>query len=364
MAIPPGFDAWLVGFAVAIAAVPAGAALTGLARQLALALGMIDLPGVRSSHERPTPRGAGLAVAAIGLGITLLAAWAGWLSRPAAIALSGGGALVAGVSWVEDWRGVSWRWRVAAQALAATWALAWLGGFGPLDLGDRSVALGPTGGIVALLGIIWGTNFFNFMDGIDGLAGAETVVVGGVGGVLLLAGGEPGLACVALALAGAAAGFLRHNWAPARVFLGDVGSTYLGFTLCTVAVASANRGSVPMIVWGILLGAFVFDATVTLVRRVLDGRSVCEGHREHAFCRAVRAGWSHAQVTLSVVALDLVLAVLAGVGWRWPSLLILCAAGGLALLAVAYLWVEVRFPMLRRAWRAEPAAAGTEELAA
>lgn len=364
MLIPPGSDSWLVGFAVAIAAVPAGSALTGLARRLALALGMIDVPGVRSSHEHPTPRGAGLAIAGIGLGVTVLAGLAGWLSGPATLALVGGGALIAIVSWLEDWRGVSWRWRVAAQAVAATWALAWLGGFGPLDLGDRTLSLGPTGGIVAFLGIIWGTNFFNFMDGIDGLAGAETVVVGGVGGVLLLAGGEPGLAWVALALAGAAAGFLRHNWTPARVFLGDVGSTYLGFTLCTIAVASANRGSVSMIVWGILLGAFVVDATVTLVRRVLDGYGVCEGHREHAFCRAVRAGWSHAQVTTAVVALDLVLVVLAGIGWRWPSLLIACAAAGLAVLAVAYLWVEVQLPMTRRAWHTETRSAGTEELAA
>jgi Fuc2NAc and GlcNAc transferase len=364
MLLPPGTDSWLVGFAVAVVSVPAGAALTDLARRLALALGMLDVPGVRSSHEQPTPRGAGLAIAAIGLGITALAAAAGWLSWPMALALLGGGALIAVVSWFEDWRGVSWRWRIAAQAVAATWALAWLGGFGPLDLGDRLISLGPTGEIVALLGIMWGTNFFNFMDGIDGLAGAETVVVGGVGGVLLLAGGEPGLACVLLALAGSSVGFLRHNWTPARAFLGDVGSTYLGFTLCTVAVASANTGAVPMVVWGILLGVFVFDATVTLARRMLDGFGACEGHREHAFCRAVRAGWSHPQVTRSVVALDLLLVVLAGLGWRWPALLVPCAAAGLALLAIVYLWVEVQFPMMRRVWRTERAPAGTEELAA
>jgi Fuc2NAc and GlcNAc transferase len=364
MLLPPGTESWLVGIAVAGVSVPAGVALTGLVRRLALSLGMLDLPGVRSSHQHPTPRGAGLAIAAIGLGATALALAAGLLSRPMALALLGGGALITTVGWLEDWRGVSWRWRIAAQAVAATWALVWLGGFGPLDLGDRFITLGPTGGIVALLGIMWGTNFFNFMDGIDGLAGAETVVVGGVGGALLLASGQPGLACVVLALAGSSVGFLRHNWTPARVFLGDVGSTYLGFTLCTVAVASANAGAVPMIVWGILLGVFVFDATVTLARRVLDGFGACVGHREHAFCRAVRAGWSHPQVTRTVVALDLVLVALACLGRHWPALLVPCAAGGLALLSVVYLWVEVQFPMMRRAWPAERAPAGTEELAA
>ena len=362
--MPPGTEAWLAGLAVTTVAVPAGAVLSDRARRLALSLGMLDVPGVRSSHEHPTPRGAGLAIAGIGLGVTAIVAAAGWLPRPAALALLGGGALVAAVSWLEDLRGVSWRWRVLAQAVAATWALAWLGGFGPLDLGDRSVALGPAGGVVALLGIVWGTNFFNFMDGIDGLAGAEAVVVGGVGGVLLLAAGDPGLAWVMLALAGSAAGFLRHNWTPARVFLGDVGSTYLGFTLCTVAVASANRGSVPMLVWGILLGAFVFDATITLARRLLNGYGACQGHREHAFCRAVRAGWTHPQVTGAIVALDLVLAGLAWAGWRWPSLLIPAAAAGVGLLAGAYCWVEVRFPMTRRAWSSEPAPAGPGELAA
>jgi len=319
--------------------------LTRLVWRGALAFRLLDIPNERSSHERPTPRGGGLAVALVGSAVTLGAWLLGALAPHAALALIGGGLLVAAVGILDDWRGLRWRYRFVAQVIAAGWALVWLGGFPAVDLGITRLDLGPLGSGIALLGIVWGTNFFNFMDGIDGIAASEAIAVGGVGGLLLLAAGHPGLAAVAFGVAGGAAGFLRHNWMPARIFLGDVGSTWLGFTLCTLAVASANAGAVPMIVWGILLGAFVFDGTVTLARRVRNGHPVHAPHRQHAFCRATRWGWSHARVTRAVMALNVILAALAVAAWARPVLLLPGAAIGIVILTGAYRWVERRLPM-------------------
>lgn len=319
--------------------------LTRLVWRGALAFRILDVPNERSSHTRPIPRGGGLAVAVVGSLVTLGAWFLGALASGTAIALIGGGLLVAAVGIIDDWRGLRWRYRFAAQVLAAGWALAWLGGFPAVDLGITRLDLGSLGSGIALLGIVWGTNFFNFMDGIDGIAASEAIAVGGVGGLLLLASGRPGLAAVAFGVAGGAAGFLRHNWMPARIFLGDVGSTWLGFTICTLAIASANAGAVPMIVWGILLGVFVFDGTVTLARRVRNGHPVHAPHRQHAFCRATRWGWSHARVTRAITALNVILAALAVAAWTWPVLLLPGAAIGIAILAAAYRWVEHRLPM-------------------
>jgi Fuc2NAc and GlcNAc transferase len=325
--------------------------LTRLIRQGALAFGIMDLPNERSAHSRPTPRGGGLAIVALGSLATLLITLFGILPAHVAVALLGGGLVVAAVGLIDDWRGMRWRFRVGAQLAAAAWALHWLGGFPTLDLGVARLGLGLFGYPLALLGLVWATNFFNFMDGIDGIAAGEAVTVGLVGGGLLLASGRYGLAAVAFATAGAAAGFLRHNWMPARIFLGDVGSTWLGFTLCTLAIASANTGAVPMITWGILLGVFVFDGTVTLARRVWNGHPVHAPHRQHAFCRAMRWGWSHARVTRGVIGLNVVLAAIAVATWVAPALLIPGAAMGLALLAAAYRWVELRMPMMEE-WEA------------
>lgn len=318
---------------------------TRLVSRLLATLDIVDVPGDRSSHLRPTLRGGGAAIVAAGIAAAIASCVVGWMSPRVGAALIGGGGLIAVVGWLDDIRGVRWELRLLAQFVAAAWALVWLGGYPALDLGLTRLEIGRLGTPLALLGIVWGTNFFNFMDGIDGIAASQATFVGLVGGILLLAAGGLGLGAVALAVAFAAAGFLRHNWMPARVFLGDVGSTWLGYTLCVIAVASANLRAVPMIVWGILLGVFVFDATVTLARRVLNGHAANAPHREHAFCRATRWGWSHAGVTLRVGGLNLVLAALAVTAWAWRPFILPAVACGLVMLIAAYCWVESRVPM-------------------
>jgi glycosyltransferase WbpL len=312
------------------------------------ARGVLDVPGERSSHVAPTPRGGGLALVCVVLvGVALLLAL-GLLPSAWGTALLGGGALTALVGWRDDVRGVPARARLAVHLVAAIWAVAWLGGLPTLVVGGDVLYLGVAGSVLAVLGIVWGINLYNFMDGIDGLAAGEATVVGFVAAVLL-AGREPSLAAVAAVVAGGAAGFLPWNWQRARMFMGDVGSGFLGFVLATLALASEKAGAMPALVWLLLLAVFFVDATVTLIRRMVRRERWYTAHRTHAYQRATRSGWSHAQVTSAILLLDLGLAFPAWMSLQRPALvppmllLVTLVLGGI------YLLVERRQSMAREA---------------
>jgi Fuc2NAc and GlcNAc transferase len=309
------------------------------------ARGVLDVPGERSSHAVPTPRGGGLAIVAVVLGGVAVLFATGRLSLPLGMALLVGGALVASIGWIDDLRGVSARLRLAVHTLAAIWAVAWLGGLPSLVVGSDAVRLGAAGVVLAGLAIVWAINLYNFMDGIDGLAAAEAAVVA-LAAAAFLARRDASLAAVAAIVAGAAIGFLPWNWQRARIFMGDVGSGFLGFVLATLALASENGGAMPALAWLLLLGVFFTDATVTLVRRALRRERWYAAHREHAYQRATRAGWSHGQVTSAVVLLDLGLAIPTWLSIRRPELLLpMLLLATLALVGVYFL-VERRRPML------------------
>src|SRR5512132_69558 len=204
---------------IALAAGGATLLLTGLVRHWLTARAILDHPNERSSHTRPTPRGGGIALALVVLVWLVAAGLGGRLPWNTVIALTGGGAIVAVVGWRDDVQSLSAHWRLAYHFLAATWAVAWLGGLPILSLGQSSPRLGLAGAVIAVIGIAWAINLFNFMDGIDGIAGVEALCIGAIGGTLLMAVSSPGLAQLSFVLSGAALGFLFWNWAPAKIFL-------------------------------------------------------------------------------------------------------------------------------------------------
>jgi len=314
--------------------------LTGWVLRYALRNSMLDLPNPRGSHSTATPRGGGLAIAIAVLAGIGASGGAGWISREVAAALLGGGVMVAVIGWLDDRRGVSVGVRLAVHFAAAGWAIWWLGGVSALGAGGSAVQLGVFGPVVGLLGIAWATNCYNFMDGSDGLAGAEAVTVGVVGALFLFASGNAELGLVALLIAGAAAGFVIWNWSPARIFMGDVGSGLLGFLFAVLALASEGSGALPVLAWILLLGVFGFDATVTLLWRMWRGEHWYQAHRTHAYQRAIQRGWSHAQVARAVVLLDLGLAALVWGAWRWPSLWLPAVIAAVVGLAVLYVRVQ------------------------
>jgi Fuc2NAc and GlcNAc transferase len=329
---------------LALAAVAGVAAwvLTGWVRAFALRTSMLDVPNPRSSHTTPTPRGGGLAIAVVTLGGIALAAAAGWVPPRTAAALAGGGVLVAAVGWMDDRRGVPRATRLAVQITAAAWAVWCLGGMPSLRFGLGSGSLGPAGALLAVAGITWSTNCFNFMDGIDGLAGGEAAITG-LAVAALTAGGHPEIAVIALLVGAASTGFLVWNWSPAKVFMGDVGSGLLGFLFGAGALASERAGALPIVGWSLLLGVFLFDATATLVRRMWTGERWYEPHRSHAYQRAVQLGWSHARVASAVLLIDLALAAAVWAAGRRPDWQLALALAALAGLGGLYAVVQ-------RAW--------------
>lgn len=324
------------------------ALLTGLARRYALARSILDVPNARSSHAVPTPRGGGVAIVLATLASLPMLAAAGGLSWAALWALAGAGGFVALVGFLDDHGHIAARWRLLAHFAAAAWALAWLGGAPPLLVFGAQIDLGWLGALLAAVYLVWLLNLYNFMDGIDGIASVEAIAVG-LGGALLYAlTGQPGLAMAPLVLAAAAGGFLLWNFPPARVFMGDAGSGFLGIVLGVLSLQAAWQAPQLLWSWVILLGVFVVDATLTLLRRLLRGEKVYEAHRSHAYQHAARRYGRHLPVTLAVAAIDLLwllpIALWVGKGRMEGLLGILLAY--LPLVAIA-LWFRAGMPESR-----------------
>jgi Fuc2NAc and GlcNAc transferase len=276
--------------------------ITGIARRIALRGGLVDVPNDRSSHHAPTPRGGGVSIVVTASTALLILYCLGAVPGEVLVAIVGGGLAVAAVGLIDDRQRVSARVRIVVHVAAAVWALGWLGGLAPLRVGDQLIVLGWAGYVLGVLGIVWVLNLFNFMDGIDGIAASEAVFVCFAGGLLAA---NPAVAAVGVTLGCACLGFLRWNWPPARIFMGDVGSGYLGYAVAVLALAAARSNSVALWVWLILGGVFFVDATMTLVRRLARGERVYQAHRSHAYQWIARRWGSHRRVTIAVMLLNI-----------------------------------------------------------
>jgi Fuc2NAc and GlcNAc transferase len=306
---------------------------------------LLDVPNERSSHSTPTPRGGGLAFVAVILAGILAGVAAGWVRGAVALALVPSAGAIALVGWIDDRRGLPARFRLLVHIAAAGWVVYCFGPVPSLELGPVFLSLGPVAGIVSVLGLVWLSNLFNFMDGIDGIAGGEAASVAGVAALLCLRAGDTEPAWLFLLVAAAVAGFLPWNWAKARVFMGDSGSVTLGFLLGALALLASQRGDIPALGSALLLGVFLVDATLTLVRRVVRRARWTTAHRSHAYQRAVQSGASHARVSSAVIAINLLLGALVWVGVAWPRWTPALYGAGLLLLVALYLAVERVRPM-------------------
>ncbi len=322
-----------------LAALAAACLFTGLIRRYALRSNLIDVPNQRSSHTLPTPRGGGMAIVAVFLCSVVALFALDMLTQKQCWALFGAGAWVALVGFMDDHRHIPAGWRLLAHFLAAGWGLYWLGGFPPLHLFGQVIDMGGFGHIFGLFYLVWLLNLYNFMDGIDGIAGIEAISVC-LGGVLLfLLTDKAALWLEPALLAAAAAGFLIWNFPPAKIFMGDAGSGFLGIVLGLISIQATWLNPTLFWSWLCLLGVFIVDATWTLWQRFRRGARLHEAHRSHAYQFAARRFGSHKTVTLGVGAVNLF--------WLLPLALSigLGLLNGLLGLALAYL------PLLVTAFR-------------
>ena len=279
--------------------------LTYRARRFALSRGMLDVPNARSSHCSVTPRGGGLAIVLAATVSWTILGLRGHIPLDLFCALVGGGASVAFIGFMDDRRPVPAHVRFTVHIAAAVWALAWLGAPSQLQVGSEVISLGWWGAVLAALGITWFLNLFNFMDGIDGIAASEAIFIACAGAALQLHGpATAGVATAGVLLAASCGGFLLWNWPPARIFMGDVGSGYLGYVIGVLVLALARENAGAVWVWLILGGAFFVDSTVTLVRRAARGERVFEAHRSHAYQWLARRWGSHRRVTIGVTLVN------------------------------------------------------------
>ncbi|HSH12694.1 MAG TPA: glycosyltransferase family 4 protein [Desulfurivibrionaceae bacterium] len=298
----------MAGWWLILVVLPGSFLLTGLVRRLAMRGALLDIPNQRSSHITPTPRGGGLGIVGAflmgGIGLAMIAPPG---TSGFTILLLFTSLLVAGIGFWDDLRQLSAGRRILVHLLAAgllVWGLGREGLCGPVT-GQLWLSQ-LFGGLLLVLVVVWALNLFNFMDGIDGLAGGEAVFVAAGGALLLSLGGGSREMLLLLLLASACLGFLVWNWPPARIFMGDVGSGFLGFVLAALALRTAIfRDDLPLAVWLILPGVFLADATFTLLRRMVRRERWYNAHRSHAYQNAAVRFGRHQPVTMAVMAINL-----------------------------------------------------------
>jgi len=271
-------------------------------------LSTLDIPNERSSHLTPTPRGGGIAFVATSLVGFLLLLLNNTLDNAEFLALCCAGIIVAVAGHLDDRQKISGATvRLVLHAIGAIVLIVGIGIPSQISLFDRTVNIGVIGSILGVLYLVWLLNLFNFMDGTDGIAASEAIFVCIAGAVLnyhVLS--DINLSTASIILATSTLGFLLYNWSPAKIFMGDVGSGYLGIVIGGLSLMAAKQQSDLLWVWIILLAVFVSDATVTLIRRLLRKQKPHVAHRSHAYQHlAIRFG-SHAKVSLLVLAVNVV----------------------------------------------------------
>ena len=322
--------------------------------RLAPTLGLVQKPTNRCSHIQPTPRGGGLSFVLISLLATTVCLWNEVSSGSLLTVLLCGGALIAAIGFCDDLYQLSIKKRLGAQILIIAASVYTLLPAPAIELwGIRLQSDIFCWGVTALA-LVWWLNLFNFMDGIDGLAGMEaTCILTTAGGLMYYqqATESSQVLLPMLILTASLAGFILVNWAPAKIFMGDVGSTFLGYTLGVLAATTVYSGALNLWVWLILPGVFWVDATFTLLRRMLRGDRWYQSHQSHAYQRVSRylvepegrnltRKAAHRKVTLAALALNVCwLFPLATMALFWPAwglLLVLVAWAPLVALAAYY----------------------------
>lgn len=294
--------------------------MTGFTREYSIRKKIMDVPNERSSHLIPTPRGGGLAVIVVFLLACLWLGLSGNIDKHLMWAIVGGGVLVATMGYLDDMYTIKVRYRICVHFLAALWALYWLDGFPVLDFGTWRFILNWQGSLIALIGIVWCINLYNFMDGIDGLAGMQGFFISLASSLALYYLGAHQLGFLLAFLAAALCGFTVWNWPPAKIFLGDVGSGFLGFVFSVIAVYTANQHLLSVNFWLIILSVFICDATFTLIYRACVGQKWYRAHREHAYQRLTLLGLSHKQITVGIFIFNVVILYPLSIATLyWPS---------------------------------------------
>ena len=276
--------------------------LTYLIKEYSIKKSLVDIPNDRSSHSVATPHGGGIAIAITWfMGISYLFYTNDMEAKLYYTLLLG--IIISVVSYIDDLFLISAKIRLITQAILASSALYLLGGFNELNLFFMTLTNPFLTNIFAFFLIIWFINLYNFLDGIDGYAGSEALFLS-LSGLFFFGGSH------FLVLAAATLGFLLWNWHKAKIFMGDVGSTLLGYNVAIFTLYYSQSNSENFWIWIILFTLFWFDATLTLLRRFKNSEKLSQAHKKHAYQRLTQVGWSHSKVVIYSILINILLVFL------------------------------------------------------
>jgi len=280
--------------------------LTWLFRIYAQKMGFMDTPSQRSSHSHPTARGGGISIVVVFLTATLFVAPLKTIPTELIYGICLGGGLVALIGFIDDLQSLSAVIRIAVHIIASIIVLRAIEnsvGFSWFDSENFPSILFY---LVYTPAIVWMLNLFNFMDGIDAIASVESIIVTiGIGFIIFINVGYSAYIELLFILSFSTFGFLIWNWPPAKIFMGDVSSGFLGFILACLAIITSSLGLITIWSWLILCGAFLVDATITLFQRILRGDPFLEAHRSHTYQILSQRYTSHKKVVLGLIILNI-----------------------------------------------------------
>lgn len=308
--------------------------LTFFIKQIATRLSVIDIPNERSSHKTPTPRGGGLAIVISWyVGITILF-YFNFIDNHLYYALLSG-AILAIVSLIDDVTDLSPVVRLLAQITTAVTAFIFLNGINPVEIFGFAMNINFIIYPVVIIGMVWFINLYNFLDGIDGYVSIEAILVSVI--LFIFSGNNILLILIACVL-----GFLIWNWPKAKIFMGDVGSTQLGFILVVLGIYFHNQQEFSILHWLILTSPFWFDATFTLFRRWRNKEKLSQAHKKHAYQRIVQAGFSHLKADLWLVIINVFILAFVYGAFYLPKFDLLFLLAAILFLYGIVRWVDQR----------------------
>jgi UDP-N-acetylmuramyl pentapeptide phosphotransferase/UDP-N-acetylglucosamine-1-phosphate transferase len=310
--------------------------ITLVVRKIALHKKLLDIPNERSSHTRPTPRGGGIAI--------LIAWYFGlfWLYYSEQIESQLFLALICGlilaiVSFIDDIFTIKPWVRIIFQLITVLVGLYFIGGIEILYLNDFKIFIPLAFNIIIILGAIWYINLYNFLDGIDGYASLEAISIA-IG--MYIVTGNPLL----LLLVFSVLGFLIWNWPRAKIFMGDIGSTQLGYVFVILGIHFNNKMELNIMAFVILTSLFWFDATLTLYRRWKNNEKLSQAHKKHGYQRIVQFGFSHLKTIIISVFINLIFIVLAFLSERCKIPYVITISCCLIINAILIKMIDCRFP--------------------
>ena len=312
--------------------------LTFYYREFALHHEIIDIPNERSAHRMPIPRGGGMVFITIFYALLIVLWLMNHIATPVFLAFLGG-LPIAAVGYLDDLLSIKIYYRFLVHLLSAVWGVAVLG------------LLHSFYSIIPILLTVWFVNFYNFMDGIDGIAATQAIYITFVAGILFYANHAIGFSTLCLGVFAALMGFLYWNWQPAKIFMGDAGSGFLGYFFAILMFSSATTVNIPILFWLILMAVFLCDTTCTLLYRIQSKKKWYLAHREHIYQRVVQSGWSHAQVDLILMLINGVILLPISFFYlrlQTPATKLILIVFVFIVFSSAWLWLHKRFPILNQ----------------